>query len=100
MLFAATPTPPPPLLRPCRQLSKIRFDFQALAETTVIMLHLEVRCHCFYYLQPALHKVSHSVLCLLHLLVHRLNHSISLISISISYPCVIVPLHQFVLYFY
>ncbi|CAI8041444.1 Exocyst complex component 4 [Geodia barretti] len=39
------------------QLSKVQFDFQALSETTVVMLHLEVRTHCFYYLQPALHKV-------------------------------------------
>lgn len=41
-----------------RQLSKIQFDYQTLSETTVIMLHLEVRSHCFYYLQPALHKVT------------------------------------------
>ena len=45
-----------------RQLSKVQFDFQALSETTVVMLHLEVRTHCFYYLQPALHKVRTTLL--------------------------------------
>ena len=49
-----------------RQLSKIQFDFQTLSETTVIMLHLEVRSHCFFYLQPALHKVSTQRDCALH----------------------------------
>lgn len=38
------------------QLSKIQFDFQSLAETTVIMLHLELRCHCFYFLLPAVQR--------------------------------------------
>ena len=41
----------------CRSLSKVQFDFQSLAETTIIMLHLEVRCHCFYHLLPAVRKV-------------------------------------------
>ena len=29
------------------------------------MLHLEVRSHCFYYLQPALHKVRRAFLLLM-----------------------------------
>lgn len=42
-----------------RQLSSIQSDFVGLADTTIIMLHLEVRCHCFYYLLPAVRKSSY-----------------------------------------
>lgn len=42
-----------------RQLSSIQSDFVNLADTTVIMLHLEVRCHCFYFLLPAVRKSSY-----------------------------------------
>ena len=31
----------------------------SLADQTIIMLHLEVRCHCFYYLLPAVRKSSY-----------------------------------------
>ena len=44
----------------CRQFSSVQLEFQSLAETIIIMLHLEVRCHCFYYLLPALQKVSNA----------------------------------------
>lgn len=40
------------------QFSSIQLEFQELAETIIIMLHLEVRCHCFYYLLPAMQKVT------------------------------------------
>ena len=41
----------------CRQLSKVQYDFQSLLEMAIIMLHLEVRCHCFYFLLPTVQKV-------------------------------------------
>lgn len=44
-----------------QHLSKIQFDFQTLAETSIIMLHLEVRGHCFYYLKPTLTKTSYEM---------------------------------------
>ncbi len=42
----------------CRQFSSVQLEFQSLAETAIIMLHLEVRCHCFYFLWPAVQRVS------------------------------------------
>lgn len=42
------------------QFSGIQLEFQALAETTIIMLHLEVRCHCFYFLLPAIQKANYT----------------------------------------
>ena len=44
----------------CRQISQfshIQFEFQSLSEMTIITLHLEVRCHCFYFLS-SVQKVS------------------------------------------
>lgn len=40
-----------------RKFSSVQLEFQGLAETSVIMLHFEVRCHCCYFLLPALQKV-------------------------------------------
>ena len=39
------------------QLGKLEKDLRTLSETIIIMLHLEVRCHCFYYLLPTLKQV-------------------------------------------
>lgn len=52
-----------------RQFSSVQQQFQSLAEVTIIMLHLEVRCHCFYYLLPAIQKVSKQPICLVSGLV-------------------------------
>ena len=35
----------------------MQYDFQSLLEMAIIMLHLEVRCHCFYFLLPTVQKV-------------------------------------------
>jgi len=45
------------IYRQISQFSGIQFEFQSLSETTIITLHLEVRCHCFYYLS-SVQKVS------------------------------------------
>lgn len=41
------------------KFSSVQLEFQGLAETSVIMLHFEVRCHCCYFLLPALQKTSY-----------------------------------------
>lgn len=41
----------------CRILNNLRQDFQNLAEMCLLVLHLEIRCHCFYYLLQALKQV-------------------------------------------
>jgi exocyst complex component 4 len=34
-------------------------ELQSISQTAIIMLHLEIRCHCFYYLTPALNQSSY-----------------------------------------
>lgn len=42
------------------ELLKFQVDFQTLSETAIVTLHLETRCHCFYYLQPLMTKTSYT----------------------------------------
>lgn len=42
-----------------RILNNLRQDFQNLAEMCLLVLHLEIRCHCFYYLLQALKQTSY-----------------------------------------
>ncbi|XP_046850236.1 exocyst complex component 4-like [Xenia sp. Carnegie-2017] len=42
-----------------RALSDLGQDFQNLAELCLLVLHLEIRCHCFYYLMQALKQRSY-----------------------------------------
>ena len=46
-----------PLLSVCRQYSSIQQELHTLAESSLVQLHLEVRCHCFYFLLPIVQKV-------------------------------------------
>jgi exocyst complex component 4 len=40
-----------------RILNNLGQDFQNLAEMCLLVLHLEIRCHCFYFLLQALRQV-------------------------------------------
>ncbi len=51
----------------CRGFGNIQKEIQDMAETSLVHLHLEVRCHCFYFLLPVLHKVSRKHMCLIHM---------------------------------
>ncbi|CAB3976804.1 Exocyst complex component 4 [Paramuricea clavata] len=42
-----------------RILNNLGQDFQNLAEMCLLVLHLEIRCHCFYYLLQALRQTSY-----------------------------------------
>ncbi|XP_031568751.1 exocyst complex component 4-like isoform X1 [Actinia tenebrosa] len=42
-----------------KSLTSLAEDFQQLAETCILVLHLEIRCHCFYYLMPAVRMSSY-----------------------------------------
>lgn len=43
-----------------RKLSKLALEYKGLAETTIIMLHVETRIHCFFHLAKAVTKVWYS----------------------------------------
>ncbi|KAK3729276.1 hypothetical protein QZH41_008516, partial [Actinostola sp. cb2023] len=43
----------------CSSLQSLSQDFQRLAETCILVLHLEIRCHCFFYLMPAIRQPSY-----------------------------------------
>ena len=45
------------VLRLFRILNALGQDFQNLAEMCLLVLHLEIRCHCFYFLLQALKQV-------------------------------------------
>jgi len=51
LMRESLPDPSPETLAD-QHLSKVAEDFQSLAETCLLTLHLEVRVHCFYYLLP------------------------------------------------
>ncbi|XP_032229704.1 exocyst complex component 4 isoform X2 [Nematostella vectensis] len=42
-----------------KSLGGLAQDFQRLAETCVLVLHLEIRCHCFFFLMPAVRQPSY-----------------------------------------
>lgn len=42
-----------------RILNNLGQDFQNLAEMCLLVLHLEIRCHCFYFLMQALKQTSY-----------------------------------------
>ncbi|KAL5471350.1 hypothetical protein EMCRGX_G029456 [Ephydatia muelleri] len=42
------------------ELLKFQANFQTLSEMAIVTLHLETRCHCFYYLQPLMAKTSYT----------------------------------------
>lgn len=44
----------------CSSLKNLVKDFQDLAEICLLLLHLEVRVHCFYFLLPVAKQVSES----------------------------------------
>lgn len=46
----------------CSSLKNLVKDFQDLAEICLLLLHLEVRVHCFYFLLPVAKQVSESQL--------------------------------------
>lgn len=40
-----------------RSVQQLHGDLVALSETCLLTLHLEIRCHCFYFLLPAARQV-------------------------------------------
>ena len=44
-----------------RILNTLGQDFQNLAEMCLLVMHLEIRCHCFYFLLQALKQVQYVV---------------------------------------
>ncbi|XP_020899282.1 exocyst complex component 4 isoform X1 [Exaiptasia diaphana] len=42
-----------------KSLQSLSQDFQRLSETCLLVLHLEIRCHCFFYLMPAIRQPSY-----------------------------------------
>ena len=44
-------------------VSKLARRFNELAESCLLLLHLEIRCHCFYYLGKAIREVRNEESC-------------------------------------
>lgn len=44
-------------------LSSMLRDYRELADTCLLVLHIEVRVHCFYYLMPVAKQVSSLLNC-------------------------------------
>lgn len=53
-----------------RSLTTLAEDFQNISESCLLVLHLEIRCHCFYYLMRTVQDV-----CSLMLVIESLNES-------------------------
>lgn len=45
-----------------RSLTTLAEDFQNISESCLLVLHLEIRCHCFYYLMRTVQEVSSPML--------------------------------------
>ena len=54
----------------CSSLKNLVKDFQDLSEICLLLLHLEVRVHCFYFLLPVARQVSQSSLLMSETLQH------------------------------
>ena len=46
-----------------RSLTTLAEDFQNISESCLLVLHLEIRCHCFYYLMRVVQEVSRLLAC-------------------------------------
>ncbi|XP_078358131.1 exocyst complex component 4-like isoform X2 [Oculina patagonica] len=42
-----------------QSLTKLAEDFQNISESCLLVLHLEIRCHCFYYLMRAVQEANY-----------------------------------------
>ena len=53
-----------------RSLTRLAEDFQNISESCLLVLHLEIRCHCFYYLMRTVQDVCSLMLVIEILLVN------------------------------
>lgn len=86
----------------CSSLKNLVKDFQDLAEICLLLLHLEVRVHCFYFLLPVAKQVSESqwynVLPVLFLQIKLLLSS-SVILYFMSFCIILIKLYASIVLF-
>lgn len=60
-----------------RSLTTLAEDFQNISESCLLVLHLEIRCHCFYYLMRTVQDVRNLMLGIEILLMNLAYFNIS-----------------------